>query len=200
MIKALLFDLGDVIVGLDFDRAYRRVADLTGGPATSVPALIREARLADPYERGEISSAQFHREFCRAARIDVSYEEFREIWEDMFQPELLVPESFFASVQGKYRLVLLSNTNEIHFDSILRRYTVLGRFDDFVLSYRIGAMKPSRAIYSEGVRAAGCLPGECFFTDDKAENVEAAVSAGLDAVRFEDWPKLERDLRRRRVL
>jgi putative hydrolase of the HAD superfamily len=200
MTQALLFDLGDVIVGLDFDRAYRRVAGLSGRPATAVPALIREARLADPYERGEISSAQFHRQFCQTVGIDLAYDEFREIWEDMFQPELLTPSSFFESVQGKYRLVLLSNTNEIHFHSILRRYPVLGCFDDFVLSYRVGVLKPSLAIYEEAVRAAGCLSGECFFTDDKAENIEGAMTAGLDAVRFEGWPKLEQDLRQRGVL
>ena len=200
MTKALLFDLGDVIVGLDFDRAYQRLARLLGRSAAGMPALIREARLAEPYERGEISSGQFHRAFCQAAGIDVAYDEFCEIWEDMFQPELLVPESLFESVKGKYRLVLLSNTNEIHFDSIVRRYPVLGWFDDFVLSYRVGALKPSPAIYQEAVRAAVCRPGECFFTDDKTENVAGAVTAGLDAVRFEGWPKLERDLRLRSVL
>ncbi len=200
MTKALLFDLGDVIVGLDFDRAYRRVAGLRGGPVDGVPALIREANLADPYERGEISSAQFHREFCGAVGLDLSYGEFRDLWEDMFQPELLVPESFFASVQGKHRLVLLSNTNEIHFEAIRQRYPVLDRFDDFVLSYRVGAMKPSPAIYREAVRTAGCLPQECFFTDDKAENIAGAMRAGLDAVLFEGWLKLGEDLRQRGVL
>ncbi len=200
MTKALLFDLGDVIVGLDFDRAYRRVAHLNGGAVAGVPELIRQARLAEPYERGELSSAEFHREFCRAAGIDVAYGDFCQIWEDMFHPEPLLPDSVFESVQGKYRLVLVSNTNEIHFDSILRRYSVLSRFDDFVLSYRVGALKPSAAIYREAVRAAGCWPGECFFTDDKAENVEGAVRAGLDAVQFEGWPRLEQHLRERGVL
>jgi putative hydrolase of the HAD superfamily len=200
MTKALLFDLGDVIVGLDFDRVYRRVALLLGRPASGVPALIREADLAGPYERGELSSAQFHRAFCQAVGIDVAYGEFCEIWEDMFPPELLVPESFFESVRGRYRLVLLSNTNEIHFDSILRRYSVLRWFDDFVLSYRVGALKPSPAIYQEAVRVAGCRPAECFFTDDKTENIEGAVTAGLDAVRFEGWTNLEQHLRQRSVV
>jgi HAD superfamily hydrolase (TIGR01509 family) len=77
---------------------------------------------------------------------------------------------------------------------------VLRHFDDFVLSYRIGSMKPSPEIYREAVRSAGCSPAECFFTDDKQENVDAAQQAGIDAIRFQGRMDLERQLGERGIL
>jgi glucose-1-phosphatase len=200
MIKALLFDLGDVIVGLDFERAYRKLEGLSRYKSDEIPGVIQRARLADPYERGELSNREFHAEFCRALDLEIGYLEFEDLWADMFVPELLLPDALFETLGQSRRLVLLSNTNEIHFNFIQRQYPVLRHFDDFVLSYRIGFMKPSTEIYQEAVRSAGCGPEECFFTDDKQENVDAARRAGIDAIRFQGCPDLERELRGRGIL
>lgn len=78
-------------------------------------------------------------------------------------------------------------------------YPVLDHFDHFVLSYQVGAMKPSARIYEEAVARAGCLPEECFFTDDVPAYVEGARLAGLDAVRFESYPQLQSELQRRGI-
>jgi HAD superfamily hydrolase (TIGR01509 family) len=61
-------------------------------------------------------------------------------------------------------------------------------------------MKPSPEIYQEAVRSAGCSPAECFFTDDKQENVDAARRAGIDAIRFEGRLEIERQLKERGLL
>ena len=66
MIKALLFDLGDVIVGLEFERSYRKIEALSRYKRDEIPGVIQRSRLADPYERGELSNREFHAEFCRA--------------------------------------------------------------------------------------------------------------------------------------
>jgi len=200
MIKALLFDLGDVIVGLDFERSYRKLEALSRYKRDEIPGIIQRSRLADPYERGELSNREFHTEFCRALDFEIGYSEFKDLWADVFEPEPLLPDALFETLRQNRRLVLLSNTNEIHFNFIQRQYPVLRHFDDFVLSYRIGFMKPSPEIYQKAVRSAGCSPAECFFTDDKQENVDAARRAGIDAIRFQGRPDLERQLRERGIL
>ena len=68
-----------------------------------------------------------------------------------------------------------------------------------MLSYEVRAMKPERAIYEAAVAKAGCAASEVFFTDDKAENVEGASTAGLDAVVFTSPEQLQRDLVSRRL-
>ncbi len=102
-------------------------------------------------------------------------------------------------MKPNYRLVLLSNTNAIHFEMIRANYPLLRHFDAFVLSYEVGAMKPSPVIYRKAVEAAGCRPEECFFTDDIAEYIEGAGKVGIDAVQFESSAQIERELRGRGV-
>jgi putative hydrolase of the HAD superfamily len=197
MPKAVLFDLGDVIVALDFPKAYRAAARLTRYRAEEIPAIISRANLAGPYERGELSNEEFHRRFCEALDMDLDYGRFEQLWGDMFRPGILLPDKWFEWLTRDYRLLLLSNTNEIHFRFIREHYPVLRHFDDFVLSYEVGVMKPDVGIYEAAVRRAAAAPGECFFVDDKQVNVDAARAAGIDAVRFEGPEQLESELRAR---
>ena len=198
-IRALLIDLGNVIVGLDFDRAYQAAERVSPYSAGEIPDRIRATGLSDRYERGEISSEAFYREFCGALEMGVSFEQFREIWADMFRTEPLLSDSFLAALGREQRMLLLSNTNEIHFEAIRARYPQLAHFDDYVLSYQVGAMKPEEAIYQEAIRRAGCEPSRCFFTDDNEANVSAARRAGIDAVVFAGEQDLKRQLRRRGI-
>ena len=199
MPKALLFDLGDVIIGLDFRKAYEAAAQLSPFSADEIPGVISRANLANPYEPGEMSNAEFHRRFCEALEIDVDYNRFEQLWGDMFQPQPLLPDSLFDGLKRNHRLLLLSNTNDIHFRFIRQRYPLLHHFDDFVLSYEVGVMKPAAGIYAEAVRRAGAPPQECFFVDDKHVNVDAARQASIDAVQFEGRDRLENELRQRGV-
>lgn len=199
MIRTLIFDLGDVLVGLDFDRAYRAAAKLNGRPAEEIPEMIRRADLTAPYERGEVSSEQFHRRFTAELELDVSYEDFGRLWGDMFQPEPLIGDAVLEALARERRLLLLSNTNELHFEWLQARYPLLGRFDDFVLSHRVGVMKPGAEIYEEALRRADCAPNECFFTDDQPGNVAGARRAGIDAEVFRGPEALFDQLRARGV-
>ncbi len=199
ILKALLFDLGNVIIGLDFGRAYRTLAGLTQHGADEIPKIISRANLAGPYERGELSNDEFHKRFCAALDLDLAYEPFEDLWGDMFMTEPFLEEHFFEGLGRRYRLLLLSNTNDIHYRFLRERYPMLRHFDDFVLSYEVGTMKPDAKIYNEAIRRAGVAAKEYFFVDDKQINVDAARQAGIDAVRFESRDELERQLRDRGV-
>jgi len=111
-----------------------------------------------------------------------------------------VPESLIAGLRGRHRLLVLSNTNPIHFSMLKGQYALFRHFDDFVLSYEVGALKPDAEIYREAIKRAGCRPEECFFTDDIAINVEAARNNGMDAVQFLSGAQIEEELRARGVL
>ncbi|HYZ85498.1 MAG TPA: HAD-IA family hydrolase, partial [Bryobacteraceae bacterium] len=93
----------------------------------------------------------------------------------------------------------LSNTNAIHFEMIEANYPILRHFDDKILSYKVGAMKPSPRIYEEAIRRANCEPSEIFFTDDIPQYVEGAKMAGIDAVVFENAAQIQRELSARGV-
>lgn len=200
MTRAVILDLGNVIVGLDFPRAYRAAARLTGHSAEEIPEIIRAANLARPYERGELASEEFYRRFCRALDLKISYSGFVDLWSGMFQPEPILTDALLAELAAATKLIMLSNTNEIHFEFIRAQYPLVRHFHDFVLSYRVGAMKPDAAIYLDAVRRAACEPGECFFVDDIEENVAAARRLGIDAEVFRSAHNLEAALLKRGVL
>lgn len=197
LIKAVIFDLGRVIVPFDFRRGYERIAALTGIPAAEIPARIRPTGLVERLESGQIAPRDFVRQISELLKLHCTYEEFCDIWSCIFLPDTLVPEELLRGIAAKYRLVLLSNTNAIHFETIRANYPLLRNFHALVLSYEAGAMKPSPVIYQRAVEAAGCLPEECFFTDDIPEYVEGARRYGMDAVQFESAGQIEAELRRR---
>ena len=199
MIKAVLLDLGEVVVGLDFPRAYRAAAKLTGYSAEEIPKLISASGLARLYEHGRMSSETFYRKLSAALDLSVGFDEFRGIWENMFDPEPFIAESFLEGLARRTTLLLLSNTNELHFTYLRARYALLRHFHDSILSYEVGSMKPEEGIYREAIRRAGCRPSECFFTDDRAVNVEAALQLGIDATVFRDEATLKHELRERGV-
>ena len=76
------------------------------------------------------------------------------------------------------------NTNELHFEFIKQNFPILQYFDDFVLSYEVGALKPFPEIFKTAIEKANCLPEECFFTDDRKPNVLGAQKIGIKAVQF----------------
>ncbi len=199
MIKTVVFDLGGVLIPLDFSRGWRALAPLCGCSTEEIQQRILESDLIDPFERGEIEPRVFVREMNRVLGLSVTYDEFRRLWSSIFPPRTLVEENLLTLLHREHRLLLLSNTNAIHFSYVREHYRLLRHFDDFVLSYELGVMKPAPGIYDETITRSGCRAEECFFTDDLEENIEAARRRGMDAERFISQPKLVEDLRARGI-
>jgi putative hydrolase of the HAD superfamily len=196
-IQTIIFDLGRVIIPFDFKRGYARLAPLCGIAPAEIPARIAPTGLVERFECGGIEPRDFVRELSAHLNLQTSYENFCEIWSSIFLPETLIPEAMLEGIARRYRMVLLSNTNAIHFEMVRAAYPLLRHFHAFVLSYEVGAMKPDPLIYGKAIEAAHCLPGECFFTDDIAAYVEGARKEGIDAVQFESAAQIERELRQR---
>lgn len=194
MIRTVFFDLGNVIVPLDFDRAYRKASRLTGLSEREIARLLDESGLAVPYENGWITSQEFHRRTEELLGLGLSFEDFGSLWGDMFGDTPLIDEAFLDALAPGVRFVMLSNTNELHFQWIREKYPVVQRFDDTVLSYEVGAMKPEPKIYHAALEMAGSKPEECFFTDDKPENIVGARAVGIRAEVFEGADKLREQL------
>lgn len=199
MIKAIIFDLGKVIVPFDFQRGYTQLESLCGIPAAEIPARIRPTGLVQRFESGAVEPRDFFAQLSGHLNLETTYDHFCEIWSSIFLPETLIPECMMAELAGKKPLILLSNTNAIHFEMIRENYPILRHFRHLVLSYRVGAMKPAPLIYQKAIEAAGCRPEECFFTDDIEEYVAGAKAQGMDAVRFQSAAQIRGELRARGV-
>lgn len=194
MIKAVIFDLGKVLVGFDFQRAYQALQPHCPYPVAEIPQRLAKTDLVERFESGRVEPREFVRQFSETLDLRLDYDRFRELWGSIFLPGTLVPESLIEALHRRYRMVLLSNTNAIHFEMLRRERSILAHFDEFVLSHEAGLLKPDPRIYQEAVRRAGCRPEECFYTDDIAAYVEAGRRAGLQAVQFHSAPRLEEAL------
>jgi len=200
VIKTIFFDLGNVIIPFDFKRAYAKLQLLCDYPVTEIPQRMRGTDLVSRFESGQIAAEQFVKEFSAVLEIRIGYEEFCDLWTSVFLPEPLIQESLLEDLGRRFPLMILSNTNPIHFHMLEAHYPLLSRFDHSVLSYEVGALKPSAKIFEAAIARAGCEANECFFTDDLAVNVEAARENGMDAVQFQSAAQLEGELRTRRLL
>jgi FMN phosphatase YigB (HAD superfamily) len=200
VIKTVIFDLGGVIVPFDFKRGYAKMEPLCGYPAAEIPARLRTTDLVTRFETGQLAARPFVEQLSVVLDLRVTYEEFCDLWTSIFLPDPLIPESLLLRVKERYRLLLLSNTNPIHFAMIRQHYPLVRHFDHAVLSYEVGAIKPSPQIYEAALAQAGCRPDECFFTDDVLPFVEGARRHGIDAVQFQSAAQLEDELRARGIL
>src|ERR1041385_814043 len=199
MHKAIIFDLGKVLVHFDFRIAYRAMAPFCAHAPESIPKLLSGTGLVERYETGLIESPDFVAEISRILDLRVEYGEFRSIFCSIFS-DVLIPESMLESLARRYRLILLSNTNALHVEDLREMYShPLRHFPHKVLSHEVPAMKPQPEISRAAIDAAGCRPEECFYTDDIAQFVEGARTLGIDAVRFESCAQIERELRHRGI-
>ena len=199
MHKAVIFDLGRVLVNFDFKCGYRALEGLCPYAAAEIPKRLSGCGLVEEFETGLIAPRDFVARMSTVLDLTVDYDRFCQIWNSIFT-ETLVPETMLAGLAARYRLLLLSNTNAIHFEMIRQSYPLIRHFHDLILSYEVKAMKPSPDIYRDAVARAGCRPEECFFTDDIPEYVEGARRMGIDAVQFQSAEQLEGVMMRRGIV
>src|SRR5579884_809488 len=114
---------------------------LCGHPIEEIRRRLRTTDWVTELESGRMHPEEFVRRISGLLELNTTYAEFSELWCSVFLPDPLIPDSVLNAIHKNHRLLLLSNTNEIHFSMIERTYPILRHFDDRVLSYRVGAMK-----------------------------------------------------------
>ena len=154
------------------------------------------------FERGDLNALNVYEHFCESCGVRPDMNRLFAAGCDMFgkiDESVAIVERLHAA--GR-RLGIMSNTNPIDWAFVASgEFPFLpGRFEQIVLSFEVKSMKPEREIYDRAVAAAGVSAGEVFFTDDRQENVEGALAAGLDAVLFTTPAKLAEELTSRGLL
>ncbi len=198
--RALFFDLGNVLVPFDLRRAYGALEACSTVPVAEMASRLRISNLAAEYECGRLDDLAFYEAIRNLLELRCAYEEFCTIWNSIFLPPTMVPEQLLANLKKSYTLLLLSNTNAIHFRYLQQHYPHIAHFHFKTLSHEAGAQKPDASIYRQALATAEVDPCEVFFTDDLQENIDAARALGIDAERFVDVESLEGHLRARGIL
>lgn len=199
MLKAFVFDLGNVLLPFSHERMYAQVAALCGAEVTTVRQALLDGELALGFERGAYTESELQAELERRLAASFEADTLHRAIADIFSPDLVMLRVVDVLKARGYRLVLLSNTNPIHVRWIAQEYAVFEKFDDCVFSHEVRALKPEPAIYAAAIRRANCAAGECFYTDDIEAYVVAGRMAGLDAEVFTSAAAFCEQVRRRGI-
>lgn len=185
-INNLIFDLGNVILNLDFDASINAFHKL----GLNRNVLDRNQAYADPVfyqlEVGEISPAEFRDRVrillknSRATDLQID-----DAWYAMIRDIPAARVNTLEQLGKSYRVFLFSNTNAIHIGRLLNEFKkehgmdFQGLFEKDFYSHEIHARKPDRAAFQKVINLAGIVPGETLFIDDLEKNILAAEESGL---------------------
>jgi putative hydrolase of the HAD superfamily len=180
---ALLFDLGRVVLDIDFSRALACWAGHAGCEPTHLIGRFSQNDIYKRHERGEISDAEFFAASRASLGIEMSDAQFLEGWNAIFAGEMPEIAALLARAARRLPLYAFSNTNRAHEAHFTQHFAdVLGHFQKLFLSSTIGLRKPDAAAYDHVVKAIGVPAGRIVFFDDVMENIEGAKARGLMAV------------------
>jgi len=193
VIRGVIFDFGNVICSFDVEIFLAKLHEWSGLGVETLRDRVYGSRLHSRYERGEISSKEFHGEVVRRIGTDVPVDAFADRFSDIFTP-LESTHGLIRALKGKYRLGLLSNTNEWHFLRHIRTVPVFPLFDAVTLSFEVGALKPEPEIYLDALRKLSLPPEECVFIDDIANYAEGAAVVGIRGIQYTGHAELVREL------
>lgn len=197
-IKAVIFDLGNVLINFDHTIAAKRIAKFCDRSPKEIFALFFDSELTGLFEEGKVSPQDFFLKVKETLNLKLDYEGFLPIWNEIF---FLTEENrrvynLAKELKNKYRLALLSNINILHFVYLKERFPIFDAFHSIITSFEAGLRKPHPSIYKKTLDVLGIsLPGEVFYTDDRAELIEKAKELGIRAFTFKDVRQLKRDLR-----
>jgi FMN phosphatase YigB (HAD superfamily) len=198
-IRALLVDLGQVLVRFDHAVTLRRLEDVTGLPAEELRPHVF-GPLVGEFDLGRLSPTDYFRAVEGSAGLArLPDETWVAAFRDIFEPDLPALEAL-GRVRKGVRRIVVSNTNVVHWDGVLRTFDVTRLIDGAVLSFEVGAAKPDRAIFDAALTRAGAPPEESLFADDRPDYVAAARALGLAAFVVPGPGAFERGLSRHGLL
>ncbi len=192
-IKYIIFDLGGVLIDIDFEKTFEAYAKITGKPKETLKQSKPLAGIYLDYESGVLSDADFRNEIREKLHVDVDDKTIDNAWNALLLDFNNNAFNLIHSLKTKYSLYLLSNTNNIHFQHCNQRIVEQGLgeslkslFNGLFLSYKIGYRKPSERIYQHVIKRLKCLPQEILFIDDLEENIKAAQELGIQTILLTD--------------
>lgn len=197
--RALLIDLGNVLVAFDHGITLRALERATGIPAGRFQPVIF-GELERSFDAGRLTPDAFFRAVEeRAALPRLPDAIWVRAWRDIFKP---IPEAIalLSRLAPGIRTALVSNTNSVHWEGVLRVADLSGHFDVLALSFQLGMLKPDPAIYVATLARLGVAAREAVFADDRAEHVEGARRVGIDAFVVDGPSSLETGLLSRGLL
>ena len=195
MYKNILFDIGNVLVKLEHDRAFKKLAKFMN-PLTAMLIWAKKdefmkdiQREQDLLETGKMTIQQFFSRLKGKIGLKMDFEQFEDAWCSMFSLNEDVVR-FADELSNNYKIFLLSNTNETHINHLFKEFPVFDFISGTALSHELGYLKPAPEFFNKALEKLNIKAEESVFIDDSEINVVAASEAGITAFQFTSLEKL----------
>ncbi|MDP6139194.1 MAG: HAD-IA family hydrolase [Candidatus Woesearchaeota archaeon] len=195
MIKTILCDLGNVIVFVNHKKIAQGLAKFSDKSEEYIYHFFLNSIAHKGFDKGKISATKLFMIFKNNLNLKLNFNQFKKIWSSCFRPNKDM-EALLYKLKKNYKLILLSNTDEIHFTYCKEKYKVLDIFDDFILSYKIGHRKPNPLIYLSALKKAKTFPSHILYIDDIHRFVKTVKFFGIKSIQYKNIQKLKSDLKR----
>ena len=192
-LTTVIFDLGGVLVWTNWDRVTVSLAEMSGLTPERVMDEIETGEAGYAFMLDRLDRAEFHRRLTERLGLRQHPDAFFAMWSSIIAPNEEI-NSLVKRLKDRYRLVLASNTDVLHYTRSLEVQEALRIFDHALLSYELGLCKPDPEFFRSGLERLAIPPVECVFIDDREENVEAAQTLGIAGTQFVSTKQLESDL------
>jgi HAD superfamily hydrolase (TIGR01509 family) len=194
-LRAIIFDIGRVLVQVDVARAMQGLASgSTLSPSEFWSAIEKDPSWPD-WQEGRMAPHDWYLHLTKRLGGSLTFEQFTEVWNRALDPTPIHEDAFLEKLSKRYRLALLSNTDPIHVRHLEATYRFFAFFPTRIYSCSVGASKPNPLIYSAALRALKVSAGEALYIDDIAAYVEAARRLGMSGVQFQSPAPLTSDLK-----
>jgi glucose-1-phosphatase len=181
--RALLFDLGRVVIDIDFERALSVWGKHSRLPIGELRARYSHDEPYQQFECGVLEPGQYFAHLGEHLALQCDADAIRAGWNAILVAEIEETMAMIAAVRGRLPCYALSNTNAVHLQELQRAFPrVLAAFDRVFCSHEIGCRKPTAQSFAHVVDAIGMPPAQVLFFDDLEENVQAARAFGLQGV------------------
>ncbi len=187
MLQSILFDIGVVLLHIDYEAALRQVMPLCS-PAKRAAlrqflALDERDPIIAEYERGHVATEEFFRHFADVTGYSGTFAQFLAGWHSTLSPN--TPMIEFARELSRDRAVYLAtNTGEVQIPRIYELFPGLGFFRGLAASCYLGEVKPDRGFYEKTLAQFGVAADDCLFVDDRPENVRGAEACGIRSILY----------------
>lgn len=197
-IKNIIFDLGGVLLNIDFNKSIEAFSKLGIENFEEMFSQIHADSLFKKLETGSVGEQDFYDAIKKRTRDHITATEIADAWNALILDFRTDSLHFLDQLSGKYKLYLLSNTNSIHhsyFQQILKRQTGRPSLDSYFTkawySQNLGLRKPGEAIYKFILEDGGLEAKESLFIDDTLPNIETAVNLGFKAHHLKRGERIE---------
>lgn len=187
-IKNIIFDLGGVIINLDIPKTITEYNKLSQKPFETIYTQLQQSPIFDQFDKGKISETEFFNELSKSIQSETSLDQLKFAWNAMLLDFPIHRLELLTQLKKRYRLFLLSNTNETHIETFeANLYNQHGYknlepfFEKVYYSCRIGMRKPDTEIFDFVLQENNLDPSETIFIDDSPQHVEGALKTGIQA-------------------